>query len=194
MKSKLFNILLQFIRAIILVYFKVKCWVYFYLYGAEGISHVIERLPGIYMVPIFRRSGCNIGQNCRLLPGITFHNLSGKKPLINLTIRDNAYIGRNVLLDMASSIEIQEDAAIGAACQIWTHVGDMTFDFSDYHEKVAPVKIQKGVIVWSGVIISPGITIGEYSRVAAGSVVIRDIEAKSFYAGVPAKKIKDRNI
>lgn len=49
--------------------------------------------------------------------------------------------------------------------------------------------------VWIGanVTILPGITIGQCSIVGAGSVVTKNIEPYSVYAGVPAKKLRDIN-
>jgi chloramphenicol O-acetyltransferase type B len=48
--------------------------------------------------------------------------------------------------------------------------------------------------VWVGynTTILSGVNIGTGSIIAAGSVVTKDVEAYSIYAGVPAKKIKNR--
>lgn len=47
---------------------------------------------------------------------------------------------------------------------------------------------------WIGAnsIILCGVTIGDGSIIAAGSVVTKDVEPYSIYGGVPARKIKDR--
>jgi maltose O-acetyltransferase len=42
-------------------------------------------------------------------------------------------------------------------------------------------------------VILPGVTIGEGAVVAAGAVVTRDVEPFPIVAGVPAKKIGERN-
>lgn len=46
--------------------------------------------------------------------------------------------------------------------------------------------------VWIGanVTLMPGVRVGECSVIGAGSVVTRDIEPYSIYAGVPARKIR----
>jgi acetyltransferase-like isoleucine patch superfamily enzyme len=194
MKSQFLNKIIRFVHAILLIYYRIKCRIFFYLYGTEGIGYVVEKLPRIFIIPILKSCGCTIGKNCSILPGLTLHNLGGKQPLLNLALGDNVYIGRDVLLDLAEHIELLDDSALGARCQVWTHVGDYSYDFSDYHEKKAPVKIGKGVLCWSMVLISPGISIGDYTRVAAGSVVIKNLESKMFYGGVPAKFIKKREI
>lgn len=45
---------------------------------------------------------------------------------------------------------------------------------------------------WFGVYRLEGVTIGEGSIIAAGSVVTKDLEPYSIYAGVPARKVGDR--
>lgn len=51
-----------------------------------------------------------------------------------------------------------------------------------------------GKDVWIGAhcIIKAGVQIGDGAIVAMGSVVVTDIDPFSIYAGVPAKKIRDR--
>lgn len=51
-----------------------------------------------------------------------------------------------------------------------------------------------GADVWLGAyaIVLPGVAIGDGAVVAAGSVVTKDVEAYSIVAGVPAKKIGQR--
>ena len=50
-----------------------------------------------------------------------------------------------------------------------------------------PVKIGKCVWIGAGVIILPGVTIGDNSVIGAGSVVTRDIPANSVAYGNPAR-------
>ena len=55
-----------------------------------------------------------------------------------------------------------------------------------------PTVIGNDVWVGYGVIIMSGVKIGDGAIIAAGSVVVKDVEQYSIYGGVPAKKIKDR--
>ena len=50
--------------------------------------------------------------------------------------------------------------------------------------------IENNVWIGAGVIVLPGITIGENAIVAAGAVVTKDVEKNSVVGGVPAKLIK----
>ena len=54
------------------------------------------------------------------------------------------------------------------------------------------VELKKHVIVGSGSIILPGVTLHEGVAIGALSLVNKDCEAFSIYSGNPAKKIKER--
>jgi len=191
----LFQKLRKILYFIILPYIKFKCSIYYFLYGSDGVSIILERIPQVFIIPVLKKYGATIGSGTRILRGVIFHGLKTQKKLFkNLVLGENVYIGRNVLIDLSCLVSIGDDSSLGAGCQLWTHVGDYTYDFSDYHEKSASVNVGRGVLCWSMVLISPGVTIGDYARVAAGSVVVRDIEPKVFAGGVPAKFIKYREI
>lgn len=55
-----------------------------------------------------------------------------------------------------------------------------------------PVVIQKDAWLGAGSIIVHGVTIGEGSIIAAGSLVINDVPPYTIYGGHPAKFIKNR--
>ena len=56
---------------------------------------------------------------------------------------------------------------------------------------VTHVHICRNVWIGAGAVITPGVTIGENSIVAAGAVVTKDVPANVVVAGVPAKIIKE---
>lgn len=56
----------------------------------------------------------------------------------------------------------------------------------------AKVVLKKHVVVGPGTIILPGVTIGEGTAIGALSLVKKSTKKWSIYAGIPAKKIKER--
>lgn len=56
-----------------------------------------------------------------------------------------------------------------------------------------PVSIGRHVIIGSGSIVLPGVTIGEGAAVGALSLVTRELEPWGIYAGTPAKRVADRS-
>ena len=53
--------------------------------------------------------------------------------------------------------------------------------------KIEPIIIKKGASIGAGAIICPGVTIGEYALVGAGSVVVKDVLPKQIIHGLRAK-------
>ena len=56
--------------------------------------------------------------------------------------------------------------------------------------KDEPIIIEDEVWIGANVTILPGVRIGKCSVIGAGSVVTKDVEEYSIYAGVPARKIR----
>ncbi|MBR1635157.1 MAG: acyltransferase [Lachnospiraceae bacterium] len=60
-------------------------------------------------------------------------------------------------------------------------------------DKNAPVKLEKHVIIGCVSAILPGVTIHEGSSVGAMTLCNKSLESWGIYAGVPAKRIRDRS-
>lgn len=58
-------------------------------------------------------------------------------------------------------------------------------------EQDADIIVEDEVWIGANVTILPGVHIGRCSVIGAGSVVTKDVESYSVYAGVPARKIRD---
>lgn len=129
----------------------------------------------------------------------------GRRSLLtykNIYIGDNVSIGDSAMfLSTVAKVKIGNNVMFGPHVFIIT--GDHRIDFIgkymiDIKEKEKLPENDMDVIVnndvWIGanVIILKGVTIGEGSVIAAGSVVTKDVGPFSIYGGIPAKKIKDR--
>ena len=81
---------------------------------------------------------------------------------------------------------------IGAHTAIASRTHDYGQDIMYYTVVRKPVTIEDDVWIGSNCVILPGIHIGEGAVVGAGSVVTRDIDAKTVVAGVPARVVARR--
>ncbi len=101
-------------------------------------------------------------------------------------IHPAARIGRGVFIDHATGIVIGETAVVGYEVSMLHGVtlGGTGKEMEDRHPK-----IRRGVLLGAGAKVLGNIEIGEYSRIAAGSVVLQPVPAHCTAAGVPAKII-----
>ena len=95
-----------------------------------------------------------------------------------------------VALDVAS-ISIGKDVQMGPNVQLLTptHPIDPAQRRARY-EAAQPIVIHDNVWLGGGVIVLPGVTIGENSVIGAGAVVTKDIPANVIAVGNPARVIK----
>ncbi len=102
-------------------------------------------------------------------------------------IHPAARIGSGIMLDHGSGIVIGETAVIDDDVSILQGVtlggtGKVT---GDRHPKV-----RRGVMIGAGAKIIGNIEIGEFSKVAAGSVVLKPVPARCTVAGIPAQIVR----
>jgi acetyltransferase-like isoleucine patch superfamily enzyme len=121
-----------------------------------------------------------------------------------LKIGDDCYIGRYSQIecdaDIGHSVIMANMVSfVGRYDHHFRHVGTPTrlsrqIRDKDYDWKGADIKVTVGDDVWIGfgAIILSGVTIGEGSVIAAGSVVTKDVEPYAVVGGNPARKICDR--
>jgi maltose O-acetyltransferase len=132
----------------------------------------------------------------------------------NVFIDHGAYLNPSTVNDRRGFIHVGDDCEIGPYSVLWggggltignnVHMGAhvhitsqqgrrMAADWSGpLPVDVAPVIIGNNVLIYSGAIITPGVTIGDGAAIAAGAVVIHDVAAGELVAGVPARMLSGR--
>jgi len=99
-------------------------------------------------------------------------------------INPAARVGKGIFLDHATGLVVGETAVIGDNVSILHSVtlGGTGKEGSDRHPKIGD-----GVLIGAGSKILGNIKVGNCSKVAAGSVVLKDVPASMTVAGVPAR-------
>lgn len=113
-------------------------------------------------------------------------------PIISLGV--NVNITGHCTISAVRQVVIEDKVLIAR----YAYISDHTHEYSDKsvaikHQgvtKISPVVIKKGTWIGQGVVICPGVTLGENCVVAANSVVRHSFPSCSVIAGSPAKLIK----
>ncbi len=105
---------------------------------------------------------------------------------LQVDIHPAAKIGRGIMIDHATGIVIGETAVVGDNCSL---LHDVTLGGSGNEQGDRHPKIGCGVMIGAGAKILGNIKVGDCARIAAGSVVLKDVPPQRTMAGVPARDI-----
>ncbi|MEA5404566.1 acyltransferase [Arcicella sp. DC2W] len=109
-----------------------------------------------------------------------------------LNIGNNTIINSGCYLDNRRGITVGNHCVIAHDTKIYTlghEIDDLKFK-----TKGKNVDIEDYVIIFSNVLIMPGVSIGKGSVILPGSVVTKDIPTMKVVGGNPAKIIRDRQV
>ncbi|MFZ1829926.1 MAG: acyltransferase [Candidatus Competibacteraceae bacterium] len=145
------------------------------IYGASRISLGAHSRIDDFCVLSAGEGGIQIGRNVRIA---VMCSLIGKG---RIELQDFCNLSSRVSIYSSSDDYSGESMTNPTVPEAFTHV--------DHR----PVVLERHVIVGSGSVILPGVTIGEGSAVGALCLVAKDLEAFGMYAGSPLKRIKARS-
>ncbi len=117
---------------------------------------------------------------------LAFHLQNRSSELFGVDINPAARIGHGTMLDHATGFVMGETAVIGNNCSILQGVtlGGTGKADEDRHPKVG-----NKVLIGANASVLGNIKIGDSSKIAAGSVVLKDVSENCTVAGVPAKPV-----
>lgn len=104
-----------------------------------------------------------------------------------IEIHPGATIGKRVVIDHGTGIVIGETAEIGDDVMIYQGVtlGGTGKDIGKRHPT-----IESGVMIGAGAKVLGPITIGKNVKIAAGAVVVRDVDENCTVVGVPGEVVR----
>lgn len=159
----------------------------------SGINNYAAYLIGQIPFYFVRKLGCKLILGMTISKKVVIASRLEVRSGFKISIGENSIIGDSCTLDGRSGLTIGKNVNLSSNVKIWTMQHDLNSPDFSVLGKSKPVVIHDRVWVSSNVIMLPGVEIGEGAVVAAGSVVTKNIEPFSIYAGIPAKKIGERN-
>jgi serine O-acetyltransferase len=148
----------------------VLCYPGFHALVIHRFSHRLWRMR----VPLVPRL---LSQVARLLTGVEIH--------------PGAVIGQGVFIDHGMGVVIGETSVIGNNCLLYQGV---TLGGTGKQEGKRHPTLQDNVVVGAGAKVLGAITVGSNTRIGAGSVVLRDVDAESTVVGVPGRVVHQSGV
>ncbi|MEH6665913.1 MAG: serine O-acetyltransferase [Brevundimonas sp.] len=117
---------------------------------------------------------------------LAFHFQSRMSELFQVDIHPAATLGAGLFFDHGTGIVIGETAVVGDEVSMLHAVtlGGTGAERGDRHPKIG-----RGVLLGAGAKVLGNIAIGEYAKIASGSVVLKPVPAHCTAAGVPARLV-----
>lgn len=181
------------------IFFPSKIWNIIVKYSHSIITEENVKFRG--RIYFFGSGKLKIGANTIINSGVVANSVGGNRTTFYIINGAQVEIGENCGISnsticAANGITIGNRSIIGGNCCLY----DTDFHSINYRErqnkpdvgiKTAPICIGEDVFIGANSMILKGITIGDRSIVAAGSVVTRDIPPDQLWGGNPVKKIRD---
>ena len=138
---------------------------------------------GFQGLATYRAAHCLWNDN-RHTMALFFQNRASE--VFGVDINPAANIAGGVMIDHATGVVIGETSKIDKNVSIYQGVtlGGKGFEIGDRHPK-----IKSGVSIFASSTILGNIVIGKNAKIAAGSLVLKDVDEDVTVAGIPAKEI-----
>ena len=152
--------------------------------AARNLAEVILLYPG-FRILVYHRIAHGLYRRKHFFLARWFSQRGRKKT--GIEIHPGAQIGPGLFIDHGMGIVIGETAEIGSNCTIYHGVtlGGTGKDSGKRHPTIG-----SNVLIGAGAKVLGPVVIGDNTRVAAGSVVLKDLPANVTAAGVPASVVR----
>ena len=137
----------------------------------------------------------SVGRGCVLEDDVFFKYAHSWQPGPSLIIQDNVFIGKGCEFNIRRRIEVGRDCLVASGCKFIDHDHEMAVGDLPMNKQPCPDgEIILGDDVWLGVnvVVLKGVTIGRGAVVGAGAVVTKSIPSYEIWAGIPARRIGER--
>ncbi len=161
-----------------------------------GASAPVPAKPDFFVHPLAAvDDGCTIGKGTRIWH--FSHVLKNSRIGVDCVIGQNASIGPSVTIgdrcklqnniSIYPGVTLEDGVFCGPSC-VFTNVLNPRAEIERKNEFL-PTLVKRGTTIGANATIVCGSTLGEYSFIAAGAVVTKDVPPFALMAGVPARQI-----
>jgi len=152
--------------------------------AAENIIEVLLCYPGLHALVAYRLAHKLFKWQIPLIPRMISYIT---RIVTGIEIHPAAKIGRRFFIDHGEGVVIGATSEIGDDVLIYQQV---TLGGTGKEQGKRHPTLGNNVVVGAGAKILGNISIGDYSRIGAGSVVIEDVPENSTVVGVPARIVQ----
>lgn len=151
--------------------------------AATNLLEVILCYPGLHAIVAYRFAHRLYKWNIPLIPRIISYLT---RIITGIEIHPGARIGRRFFIDHGEGVVIGATTIVGDDVLIYQQV---TLGGTGKEQGKRHPTLGNNVIVGAGAKVLGNITIGDYVRIGAGSVVIEDVPEYSTVVGVPGRVV-----
>ena len=151
---------------------------------ARNALEVILCYPGFWALLVHRLSHWLYNHRCKLLARMISQFM---RFMTGIEIHPGAKIGEGVFIDHGMGVVIGETAEVGDNVTIYqgATLGGTGKDVGKRHPT-----IENDVVISAGAKVLGPFTVGAYSKIGAGAVVLREVPPGSTVVGIPGKVVK----
>ncbi|HWR09853.1 serine O-acetyltransferase [Sporomusa sp.] len=149
--------------------------------AAKSVVEVLLCYPGLHAIWLYRISNYLFKRGWVLFPRmICYFN----RLLTGVDVHPGATIGEGLFIDHATGVVIGETCIIGNNVTLYQGV---TLGGTGKEKGKRHPTIGNNVVVASGAKVLGSFTVGDNSKIGAGSVVLREVPPNSTVVGIPGK-------
>jgi serine O-acetyltransferase len=156
--------------------------------AARSTLEIFLCYPGFYALLFHRVSHWLWNHSLKLLARM---NSNLARFITGIEIHPGATFGKRVFIDHGMGVVVGETAIVGDDVLIYQGVilGGTSTEKTKRHPT-----IEDGVIIGAGAKVMGNITIGKYSKIGTGAVVLKDVPPESTCVGVPGRIVKHKGV
>ncbi|RKF18902.1 acyltransferase [Alginatibacterium sediminis] len=183
-----------FASSVVTAVLRVLWWTPLFRGQTQGTSRRLYLYGGI---PLLGEGlVMQIGDDCRISAHTTFSGRSEQGKPARLSIGNNVDIGWQCTIAVGTKVTIADNVRIAQGCFIAGYSGHplqadlRAAGHAEPAHSRSSVVLERDVWLASKVSVLPGVTIGQGTVVATGSIVTRSLPDGVLAAGIPAKVIR----